>query len=250
VYLSRLSLNPHSAQVRRELGDCHELHRTLMRAFPDAPNGEPGRAHAGLLFRLEPERVRAAGRTAAARRALPSPIVLAQSRLLPDWNRLPAAFVSTPAQVKHLEPAIDALRGGATLRFRLRANAVKAVHNPDEPAGHHSRGKRVALRREEEQLAWLARKGEHGGFHLHSELASPFWDGHDRTPAVSATSQDDELGTRRGRSPERVTRLTFGAVQFDGLLEVDDLGTFRELLTNGVGPAKAYGFGLLSLAPA
>ncbi|MEW6230192.1 MAG: type I-E CRISPR-associated protein Cas6/Cse3/CasE, partial [Bacillota bacterium] len=53
-----------------------------------------------------------------------------------------------------------------------------------------------------------------------------------------------EPGAHR-RSP-----LTFAAVEFEGHLTVLDPERFRETLRRGVGPGKAYGFGLLSIAPA
>src|SRR5207248_8052978 len=34
IYLSRLYLNPRNRAVRLDLGDCHALHRTVLRAFP------------------------------------------------------------------------------------------------------------------------------------------------------------------------------------------------------------------------
>jgi CRISPR system Cascade subunit CasE len=41
----------------------------------------------------------------------------------------------------------------------------------------------------------------------------------------------------------------FGSVMFDGLLRVSDPDVFRLTLQKGVGSGKAYGFGLLSIAP-
>jgi len=38
------------------------------------------------------------------------------------------------------------------------------------------------------------------------------------------------------------------AVQFDGRLRVTDPGALKEAVRSGIGSAKAYGFGLLSLA--
>jgi CRISPR system Cascade subunit CasE len=43
--------------------------------------------------------------------------------------------------------------------------------------------------------------------------------------------------------------VTFASVRFEGVLEVRDADRFREALANGIGPGKAYGFGLLSIAP-
>jgi CRISPR system Cascade subunit CasE len=43
--------------------------------------------------------------------------------------------------------------------------------------------------------------------------------------------------------------MTHFAVVFDGLLRVTDTGAFTETLVHGLGSAKAFGFGLLSIAP-
>ena len=46
------------------------------------------------------------------------------------------------------------------------------------------------------------------------------------------------------------SRLTFEGVTFEGVLEVTDPERFAATVRSGIGPAKAYGYGLLSLAPA
>jgi len=43
--------------------------------------------------------------------------------------------------------------------------------------------------------------------------------------------------------------MTFGAATFEGILEVTDAEKFRQSLKQGIGTGKAYGFGLLSVAP-
>ena len=61
---------------------------------------------------------------------------------------------------------------------------------------------------------------------------------------------DTVTGLRSGR-PERgpaiKQKLTFAGVLFDGHLEVTDASLFYETIRQGVGPGKAYGFGLLSV---
>ena len=52
----------------------------------------------------------------------------------------------------------------------------------------------------------------------------------------------DEINSKR--------RLTFGAALFEGVLEIMDAEVFRQTLAEGIGSGKAYGFGLLSIAPA
>ncbi|MGI6156807.1 MAG: type I-E CRISPR-associated protein Cas6/Cse3/CasE, partial [Enterococcus lemanii] len=45
-------------------------------------------------------------------------------------------------------------------------------------------------------------------------------------------------------------RLSHLAVRYDGLLRVRSSEVFGEALAAGIGSAKGFGFGLLSLAPA
>ena len=72
-------------------------------------------------------------------------------------------------------------------------------------------------------------------------------------PNVAVLPRPVVHGHRRvGPEPNRGPRrsLTFTAVTFEGLLRVTDIQAFREALKCGIGSGKAYGFGLLSIAPA
>lgn len=230
MYLSRLVLNPRDPQVRRDLADCQELHRTLLRAFPDgiAGGGAGARARCGLLFRIEHD-----PRTGEVR-------VLAQSQLEPDWERLPAGYTRSTAS-KSIDGFIAGLATGARLRFRLRANPTRRIARVQHPGDERLIGKRVELAREEDQLAWLARKGEVAGFRLLTVRARP------NVVRVQAAPEGKLVG-RKGQE-DGGGRLTFGSVLFEGELEVTEAAAFRDALGRGIGSAKAYGFGLLSVAP-
>lgn len=225
MFLSRLHLNPRSRQVRRDIVDCHQLHRTVMVAFPDL---DGGRAGASILHRLESDR---------------NPAVLyVQSALEPRWDVLPGGYLhqdwmgdAVPA-VRPLDAAWGALRAGQQLRFRLLANPVQRLRTDDR-----SSGPRVPIRDPQQQLEWLARKAERGGFTLLSTREDS------AVPAVQAV----EAGARHGRRVhnEGKRRLTFAGVLFDGRLQIDEPDAFRRTLREGLGPAKAYGYGLMSIAP-
>src|SRR5256885_8575788 len=82
IYLSRLILNPRSREVRRDLGDCHALHCTILKAFPPV-NGETeakAREQFGVLYRLDIDQRK--GRA----------VLLAQSLVEPDWSGLPPDY--------------------------------------------------------------------------------------------------------------------------------------------------------------
>jgi len=208
MYLSRLILNPRSRHARRDISVPYEMHRTIMRAFPSTDQGGPGR----VMFRLEPMR--------------PDhpPVVIVQSQKEPDWSCLRAADYALGIDHKPLNIAASA---GQHFRFRLRANPTVRRKNGDGP---DARSSRHGLFREEDQLAWLKRKGQAAGF----------------TPVSVRTRDAGKTITRRGPGPQHV----HFAVTYEGILRVTDPAAFQQGIAAGIGPAKAFGFGLLSVAPA
>lgn len=230
MYLSRLVLNPRNRSVRRDLADCHGLHRTIMGAFPDLA-GTPGSARAGLgvLFRVE------VGEGAA-------PVVLVQSAGKPDWSCLEPGYLQSRAAWKEIAEVVGGLDVGRRLRFRLRGNPTRTITRED-PEGRR-RQVRVELRGEEQWLDWLRRKGTQHGFRLLGARAAA------QVPDVRCAPRGKVTGGRvEGGDAPGKQRLTLFGVEFEGRLEVVDRGLFLAALCNGIGHGKAYGFGLLSVAP-
>lgn len=212
IYLTQLRLNPASRMVQRELSNPYQLHRTLLQAFGT------DRQSAGMLHRVEHGR---RGRQVR---------VLVQSMQPGDWSQLAAAgqgdYLIQPPQSKEFDLEMPA---GRLLRFRLCANPSKKVRRPDRK---HSA--RVELYRDVEQLAWLRRKGELHGFDVK------------RATVDGGQRHRDWIGNRA--SAER-HRLTVYTVHFDGVLQVTDSERFNDAWRRGIGPARAFGCGLLALAP-
>lgn len=237
MYLSRLILTTRQAQVRRDLSDVHRLHRTVLAAFPQVPAGAQARDHFGILYRAEP----VASAPGLVR-------LLVQSNTPPDWSGLPAEIFG-PAPDERGNPAVrsvaeeyERITAGAQLIFRLRANPTKRLNDRVRGSEDKLLGKRVALLKEKDQLAWLVRKGEQHGFRL---LATEL---NAQIPAAQAAPQPTERGRRPDRDGGDPRPLCFGAVLFSGCLEVSDATLFRAALAGGIGSGKAFGFGLLSVA--
>jgi len=249
MFLTRLILNPRSRQVRSELAQPYEMHRTLMRAFPKAPTDKEGKAREkfGILFRADVDdrcnRV----------------IVFVQSIIKPDWSFLDghSDYLLADSDLpnlacKEVTEAYRELQDGQVLSFRLRANPTKRIGKVIK-GDSGLKGKRVGLLREEEQIAWLTRKGHErekgmpGGFEIAmNQVEDP--NGEQRlVPRVNVCREGKQRGRKRedGR-PHETTHL---AVRFDGLLRITNAEAFRETLAKGIGSAKAYGFGLMSIAP-
>lgn len=204
MYLSKLILDPRHAQARRDLADPYEMHRTLARAYAPDETTPPHR----FLWRLE--------RPADYQ---PSSVILVQSAHPANWSVLDGL----PGYVEeiHADKSVDLERLiQPTCRYRFRLFA-----NPTVTRG----GKRYGLVGERDQIAWLSRQGEQGGFRVLGCLRA----------------SDERLNVRQGKTGHRITVQT---ALFEGVLEAVNEQTLRSSLLSGLGHAKALGLGLLSLA--
>lgn len=255
VWLTRLRLAPQDREVRRDMGDVQRLHRRVLDLFGPAAFGGEAADAGRVLWRLELQ-----PRTGSL-------TLLVQSEVPPAVERLPAGYLvagSDGATWKDVAAAHARIETQLRLRFRLRANPTKRISRGNAEQRERWRGKRVDLRREAEQLAWLARKGEAGGFRLGQVSVRPGVPPGDQAatvpveagagsagvPAVQTAPGGRTQGWRTDRNTGDRQRLTFGGVVFEGVLEVTDAEAFRRTLREGIGSGKAYGFGLLSVAPA
>ncbi len=230
MYLTRAFLDPKSRDVRADIRSPESLHKTVMHAFPDDAGPSPRRTH-GILYRLDQDR---GDRL----------VLLIQSRTKPAFDRWPAGYMlamgndldlafssigENPA-IRSLEVQRAALVGpDRRFAFRLRANTTKKVDTKTAPDGLRRHGRRVPVRGDDERLRWFARHAEAAGF------------------AVAGREvRITEVAASGGRGEKSVT---VGGALFEGVLVVCDIDRFVRALECGIGPAKAYGFGLLSIAP-
>lgn len=218
MYLSRLLLDPRVRQVQRELGDPYQLHRTIMAAFPS-----PLPKEERVLHRLDVDQH--SGQL----------ILLVQSQSQPSWTDLTDKEYLLPTDpFTELEnPATKTVtftfQTGQRLRFRLRANPIKRLLR-DIPEYNLKKGQRIGLFKEEDQQDWLKKRGvKGGGFFLEDVMIR-------------------NEGFSGGLTKEQ-HRLKHFAVQFDGILQVTDPDKFTTAIKTGIGSGKAFGFGLLSIAP-
>ena len=237
IFLSCLHLDPLARRVQTELVRPYEMHRTLCHAFPDLA-GDTWTA-ARVLFRVDDD----GGRLQ----------LLVQSKREPDWSAFSlhlesARYLLTDPQVKEWQPQF---KDGQTLRFRLRANPT---FRPKKEDG--ADGERRGLYREHERLDWLARQSARCGFALpltrmtlkrNSEPIIFRGRPHNELVLDLPTCQVIDLNDgRRFQLSDR--KISFSAARFDGVLQISDVELFTRALESGIGSAKGFGFGLLSVA--
>ncbi|EMR12520.1 Cse3 family CRISPR-associated protein [Methylophaga lonarensis MPL] len=188
----------------------YEQHRALWLLFPD--RSEDSR---DFLFRVE-KYVKGQGAD-----------VIVQSQ----WQPQPSDAVELLATRElHLS-----LQAGQRLRFRLRANPIKSIK--DERKGEqikngrlYKRSVRVPLIHEDQQKSWLARKLS------------------DAVLLHTVTIQPELPLNFRKQKEQRSGKIQ--PVLFEGIFTVKSPEALLKLMNEGIGPAKSFGCGLLSLATA
>jgi CRISPR system Cascade subunit CasE len=237
IFLSRLQLDPLSRRAQTEMARPYEMHRTLCHAFPKLTGAEWTAAR--VLFRVDDD-----GRRLQ---------LLVQSKQEPDWHTFArhlgnSRYLLAPPQVKEWQPQF---RAGQTLRFRLMANPT---FRPKKADGGD--GERRGLYREHERLDWLARQSTRCGFVLPQVRTTVKRNGepmtfrgrsHDELALDLPVCQVIDLNDGR-RLPLADRKIQFSAARFDGVLQISNVDLFAHALENGIGPAKGFGFGLLSVA--
>ncbi|MFE5734211.1 type I-E CRISPR-associated protein Cas6/Cse3/CasE [Streptomyces sp. NPDC056528] len=266
TYLSRIRINPLRAASRTLLSNPRALHAAVMGGLPDHTDEER------VLWRLDPDNPHR-----------PHLFVLTRSR--PDWTHV-VEQVGWPdadgehAAVRDYAPVLDQLAVGREFAFRLTASPVHNTRTPTkltpaqaeriaahaEVGNERPRGFRLGHRTASAQLDWLLGRTSRCGFdipavHIEAAAAGP-------QPHATATAPDCAEPPRRRPDPNppfevRITarhrhsfrkhekghHVVFHSATFEGRLRITDTELFRTSLLTGIGPSKAYGCGLLTLAP-
>ena len=132
---------------------------------------------------------------------------------------------SVTGESKPYLPFLANIKENQKWRFRLQANPTHS-----EYVSGGKRGKVYAHVTVKQQEGWLLKKATACGFDLNEQQ---FF-----------VAQNDVLRfTRQGKS------VTLGVTVFEGVLTVTNVELFRNTLISGIGRAKAYGCGLLTIMP-
>jgi len=259
MYVSTLLINVGDNPDRPRPGrlwlrNLYRVHQRLCMAFPSSQRRrddpmflkryEPGdfvpghvhvpRSHTqGLLYYIDP---RPGGRV----------VIVVLSALRPDWDyafhNARYLLAAPPSEPRPLN--VD-IHPGARFAFRLLANPTKRpALSKQQRQQMKLAGERV--KRPRQQLTWrpgddpkkvfaqwLHARAKRAGFKL-----------------VEDKLQIPRIGyvyIRKGGPEQKSQRLR--CVLYEGVLEITDPDDFRRALLAGIGPAKAFGFGLLSIAP-
>jgi CRISPR system Cascade subunit CasE len=233
MYLTRFRINTARQGARKLLASPQSMHAAVMSSFPELlPTADQAPR---VLWRVD--------RNAPAEVLL---YILGPTQ--PDLTHLveqagwPAAATADQRgwQTFHYAPFLDRLTAGSTWGFRLTANAVHYIRRKEgEPT------KRTAHLVPRFQLEWLLKRQEPSGFRILEKPEDKRLTQHGDALQVVVSEQRALDFRKRGEKG----RVTIQTVTYDGRLEVTDADRLRAVLTSGLGKAKAYGCGLITLAP-
>lgn len=219
MYLTRVRLNPQRAKTIEALRNPQILHAAVLAGMPTqpVPIDDSGR----VLWRVDPDNPY-------------QPLLFSLSPERPDMTHLVEQFGWPEADTVQFEsrvyaPVLAAAVDGAHFTFRLTANPTHTGRDPD------GNPKRYAHVTAAQQTDWLASRAERNGFTITENSIGQ--------PSLEILMRE-RTTFKRGEH-----KVTLRRVTYQGRLAVTDHQSFRRTLTHGIGKAKAYGCGLLTLAP-
>jgi CRISPR system Cascade subunit CasE len=145
------------------------------------------------------------------------------------------------------KPYSPVVKKDQRLAFMLRANPIRTKRDENDKQHRHDvvmeaktllKQKQAELPRESELIQqagymWLALKGEANGFTV-----------------SEGEIRADGYSQLRFTKPKGMHSVSLSTIEFNGLLTVNDPDLFVKTLFHGLGPAKAFGCGLMMIRPA
>ena len=148
-------------------------------------------------------------------------IVSTSAPVKPDW---------CPSDCFKTKPIPDDFFAAGKFRFNLLVNPTRKVRS-DSKGNLTKNGRRLPLAKREDLLEWIRRKAEAGGFEIED------------VENLRTIPKPRSYFQKAGMNGVHY------AVEFQGVLTVANQEIFTRTFTKGIGSAKAFGFGLLVLAP-
>lgn len=209
MYLSRVEIDIENRRKIKDLTHIGAYHNWVEQAFPQEIADHE---RSRKLWRID----KLQGKS----------YLLIQSPIKPDLEKLERYGVVGSGQVKAYDKFLDNLEEGKTYNFRVVLNPVVSLANPEG-----KRGRVVPYLKVEDQMKFFLARTEKNGFSVDE----------DQVMIVERAYVNLKKHNKR---PVRLVK-----VAYEGLLTIEDIDKFKDLILKGFGKKKAYGFGLMTLIP-
>jgi CRISPR system Cascade subunit CasE len=251
MFLTRFPINKTRRESGRLLGSPYRMHAAVAGSFPGTNRASAGDSRPLWRVDLEPS---GAAYLYIVSSTAPSLVGIDEQIGFPD--------LQPQWETRDYDPMLDRLAFGQVWAFRLTANPVMAVKRSQEAeARQHERGQRVGHVTATQQAAWLIGVAAYGMTPKADIPPNVKDEAHCRaaTNGFEVVKDDSRGGVPRLIIADRHRwapshgqtggTITFDTARFDGVLRVTDVDRLRHALTHGIGHQKAFGCGLLTLAP-
>lgn len=228
MFISKATLNPHRRAAKHLLASPQRLHAAVLSAFAPSEIAHTGAGR--VLWRAD------------AREHHVDLIVVSPG--MPDLIALveEAGWPATaPAETKDYDRFLSRVARGSQWHFRVRANPVHSVRQP----GSRTSRRLGHVTAEHQAQWWMSRAGAVGLRVI--DPPAVFGDPVRAGDRVSVSERRTETFDRGGLGSDGRQRVTLTTAVFEGHAEVVDADLVRGALINGVGRARAYGCGLMTL---
>lgn len=221
TYLTRMQLNPSRVRTRRMLGSPQVAHALVEASarLPGAPSGrvlwriDRESSHELFLYIVSP-----------GKPDLTGVVEQAGWPTTPHWDAAP------------YDRLLGRIHDGDRWRFRITANPTRV-----ESTSAMTRGRVKPLRTVTEQEGWLIDRGQRHGFAIPSNSMDAV--------ELAVTGREERTFVRHtGDADSGSSRVPLTRATFEGILEVTDHERLVSALTDGIGRARGYGCGLMTLA--
>ncbi|MGB4614016.1 MAG: type I-E CRISPR-associated protein Cas6/Cse3/CasE [Erysipelotrichaceae bacterium] len=144
----------------------------------------------------------------------------------PDIQILEKYGVQDSAETKYYGDFLGKLKNGQKMKFRVVLNPVISI-----PQRNGERGIVKPHVTIEYQMKYLLDRSEKNGFIINEEEVNVV-----------------ERGYVEFKKPKNKS-IRLVKVVYEGILTIKDVDIFRNILINGIGKKKAYGFGMITVIP-
>lgn len=228
MYFSKVLINPELRKSRAMLADPHITHGMATKAVPpNLQSSDEGR----ILWRID--------------RNEQQMVLYIVTPVEPRLDHIveQVGWPSAPAQTTDYVRFLDSLRKGQEFAFKVTLNPIKTIKNE---RGQTQKVPHVSVKH---QINWFLDRTDGWGFDIVRSAE-------DVRPVAGQTAmlrnldvvKREDLRFSKPDGDRIKNKVVHRTATFEGLLEVSDVERLRHSLTHGMGRAKAYGCGLMTLA--
>jgi len=209
LYLAKIEID-YEAAHKAGLIDSHDWHQWAWDAFPGRPE-----AKRNFLTRLDD--------------------LGTGFRFLIQSETEPQRPPTCPEVNWHCKSIPETFFSHPVYRFSLLANPTKKVRS-NANGDRLKNSRRVPLTTRDDIVGWLQKRAPQSGFTV-------------EIPSLRTVPRPRQIFIKKSRSDRQRHTGLHTVTEFIGTLTITDRTLFMDAVRQGIGPAKAFGFGLLCLVP-